>query len=190
MQEFLCTYSAGGKATSWRETRGSAFDSGLAAMFYVPCTVVPSASGRWGIGGYAMYVWSFWRRYNTLLGLAVQVKIKGSKKRTSSMTWEKQKHILCTSQQETNGWNCWEMQFLRKDTIPVCHYFKTSFDLWLCIEPRILLPLALCYPSLPPPLCHAVKTKIKLRRRRIRLVSLYFPGRYVGNGEPTLRIFF
>lgn len=89
MQEFLCTCSAGREATSWRETGVSAFDSGLAAMFYVPCTVVPSASGRWGIG--AVYVWSFWRRYNTLLGIEVQVKIK--QKRTSSMMWEKQKHI-------------------------------------------------------------------------------------------------
>lgn len=87
------------------------------------------------------------------------------------------------------------MQFLRKDTIPECHYFKTSFDPRLCIEPnfRILPPLALHYPNLPVPHGnHAVKTKIKLRRRRIHLVSLLCISQVdmVVSGELTLRIFF
>lgn len=83
---------------------------------------------------------------------------------------------------------CWEMQFLRKNMMQVCHYFKGTFDSWFFIEPnfRILLPLALYYPNLPAShYSQAVKTKLKPRSRRICLVKfgLHFSGRHGGKWE-------
>lgn len=143
----------------------------------------------------AVYVWSFWRRYNTLLGLEVQVKIKGSKKEPVPWCGKSRNIYFVHINKKPMDEMCWEMQFLRKDMIPVCHYFKPSFDPWLCVEPnfRILLPLALCYPNLPVPHCsHAVKTNIRLRRRRICLKSLLCISQVdmVVSGELTLQIFF